>query len=223
MITITRVGLPIRAAVFASFLMLQVIVWQPRPAVAQANSDAGPESEKPATRKKPTGAAGKIEIQLQKAFKQWDRDKNETIGLEEMEKVYARLKAKPKRGRDAEAAPAPDPMAAVAALHALLDDDKDKQVTRAEFDAWTTDFAAYLGVYVEIQEKRAGFEQEKAKMQQRLDQGAGLFNDQLMAGVIQYDQMIAELDKQVANLDADGSLSQCRDFVVQQVLRGKVR
>ena len=180
-------------------------------------------------RQKPRGAAGKIHGQLQRAFKTWDRDKDESVGLEEMEKVYAKLKVKSRKKQAGDEGNAPDPMAAVTELHALLDADQDAKVTREEFDAWTPEFAAYLAGYFEIQEKRAGIEQELAKVKGILDRNAnvtaldGILNDELSRGVIAYEQMLEGLDEQLAQLDTEGKYAPCRDFVLQQILRIKRR
>src|SRR5689334_12304388 len=94
--------------------------------------------------KKPADRTGQMESQLRRSFKSWDRDKNDSVSKEELEKFFAKLKVKPKKKARPDDQKQPDTMAAITALYSRLDSDQDNEVTAAEFDAWAANFAAYV-------------------------------------------------------------------------------
>lgn len=221
--------LPFAAALIALFLGAGAFAAKPKKAPEGENAEASAEQPKPVKGKKPVDAAGKIESQLQKTFKIWDRNKDDSIDKEELEKFYARLKAKRKKKGQGDEAQAPDPMAAVAALHAKIDADQDAKASHAEFDAWAADLSAHLSKYVELQERRAELAGELANLQGLLQRSGnvtaadGIFNGEASRGVIQYEQMIKGVDEDLKKLDEDSGHADYRDFLLQQVFRGKRR
>lgn len=200
-----------------------------QPQVGQDGEEIGEQPKAAKSGKKPVDAAGKIKVQLQKSFKSWDRNKDDAVDKEEFDKFHARFKAKPRKKPQGDEGIPPDPMAAVAAMHTKMDGDQDATISRAEFDTWSEGFAEYLSKYGELQERRAGIQHELENVQGLLQRNRnitaldGVANDQLSRGVIQYEQMIKGIDEDIKKLDSEGDHADYRDFLVQQLFRGKRR
>jgi hypothetical protein len=179
-----------------------------------------PESSRPAkSTKRSPGAAGKIERQLFSAFKLWDRNKDDAVVKEELEKALA---ANVVANKPPVAA---DPKAAVAALYDKLDADKDGKVDQKEFDAWATPFAAHLVKFAQLQGGRAGIERELVNMQRLLSRSGnvtaaeGFVSSELNRGIIRYQVMLDEFDTDLNKLATDGGHAEYRDLLVQKLFR----
>ena len=169
--------------------------------------------------KRSPGAAGKIEGQLFSAFKLWDRNKDDAVVKEELEKALAPnvVANKPPV--------AADPKAAVAVLYDKLDADKDGKVDQKEFGDWATPFAAHLVKFAQLQERRAGIERELVNTQRLLSRSGnvtaaeGFVASELNDGIITYQQMLNEFDTELNELATDGGHAEYRDLLVQKLFR----
>ena len=169
-------------------------------------------------------ASNKLVGALQKTFKLWDSNKDDSVDKEELEKFYARLKAKPKKKADAAAGGGPEPLAAVAALWKKTDADSDGKISHAEFDAWAGQFAEYLSQCVDLQNQRAGVEREMVNLQSLLAKSGnvtaldGIFEQEARRGLIKYKQSLERIDGALQELDAAGH-SAYRDLLLPQLIR----
>lgn len=206
--------------IFTRALLVGVILSLTTTSRSAEPTKAKPEPVKPA--KKSPGAAGKVESQLAKAFKLWDRNKDDAVDKDELEKVFV-PKAASKKGPAAAAAA--DPRPAIAALHAKLDEDKDGKVNAKEFDAWATTFAAYLTKFAELQERRAGIERELVNLQRLLAKSDnvsaadGIFAGEANRGIIRYQGMLKDIDNELKELADKGGHTEYAQMVAQQVFR----
>ena len=192
----------------------------PAPAKDRAAQAAAEKQEAKRGRDaKPNDLAGKVESQLQKMFKIWDRSRDGAVDMAELEKSYAKLKVKP--GQDD--ANAPNPFAPVAAMHAKIDGDKDGSLSKSEFDAWAADFSAHLAEYAYTQQELARVQRKMADLQalanknRGISAADGIFQQEAQRGLIQYKQIIAELETKLDELKDKGGHSEYRDFLMQQL------
>ena len=184
---------------------------------------AADKAEK-AAQKKAAAASSKLAGSMQKTFKLWDRNKDDAADKEELEKMYVKPAPKAKKKGAAPAAPAPDPAAGVTALLTKADADSDGKISKAEFDAWSPQFSAYLSKYVELQTERARVGTELAKAEALIARSGnvtasdGIFPDTMRRGVIGYKQSLERIDGELKELDAAGH-AEYRDLLVPQLLR----
>lgn len=180
-------------------------------------------ADKPKAEKKPA-IAGKVGGQLQKTFKLWDKNKDESVDKEELEKYYARLKPKTAKKGAADAADAPDPLAAVNAMRTKADSDSDGKISKAEFDEWAGKFADYIAKFADLQNQRGSAERELANLERLLARSGnvtaadGIFGQEARRGIITYKQSLERIDGELKALDAEGH-SDYRDLLLPQLLR----
>ena len=175
-----------------------------------AAKEKAEKAEKAKTEKKPAATSSKGAGQLLKTFKQWDKNKDSSVDKDELEKFYARLKAKPKKKGDAAAAGEPDPMAPVHALLAKTDTDSDGKISQSEFDEWAGKFSEFATKVAALQADRVRVEREMANLQGllarsgRVTAADGIFEQEARRGLITYKQSLEQIDGELKALDAEG-------------------
>src|SRR3569623_203293 len=218
-----RAAVNASSVLLATGLPLQAAKEAPKAAPEKKPDSAGKQAK--IAKKGPADRASQIESQLRRSFKSWDRDKNDSVSKEDLEKFFAKFKAKPKKQAQAGDPNQPDAATAITALYGRLDSDQDNGVTATEFDAWAADFAAYVSKSFDLLDQRARSEREILRLQAVLARngnvsaGDGFVNDELNRGVIRYEQTIKELARQLEQLDPDGQHADYRDFVMVHVLK----
>lgn len=183
-----------------------------------AAAPAKPKAETTKPTKKAVPAS-KLEAQLGKAFKLWDRNKDDAVDKDELDKALL-PKTTGKKG-----APAPDPKPMIDALYARLDSDKDGKVASAEFDGWAASFGTYLTESVKLQNERAGIEGELVKLQRlaagsgNVTAGDGIFQQEANRGIIRYQIMLKEIDAKLAELAGKDGHSDYAQFLWQHLFK----
>lgn len=161
--------------------------------------------------KKPALSSGAVNGQLQKTFKLWDKNKDDSVDQQELEKFFSvKLKAPPKKKGEVAAVGAADPKAPVVALLAKADADKDGKISRTEFDEWAASFSNNMVKYAEVRGQIDATLRELSNLEALLPRNGavtaadGIFEQEARRGIIRYKQSLEEFADQIKKLDAEG-------------------
>lgn len=160
---------------------------------------------------KPAASSQAVNGQLQKTFKLWDKNKDNSVNQEELEKsFYSKLKAPAKKKGVAAAPGAEDPKAPIVALLVKADTDQDGKISRTEFDEWAGGFSENMAKYADMRGKIDTTLRELSNLEALLGRNGGvtaadgIFEQEARRGIIRYKQSLDDFNDELKKLDAEG-------------------